>query len=86
MSDTPGHIHALSAAMAMTPGTSATTSLDVMLGSAKGAAVAVQAPKGSGINLGALCCTHSTRHGILFPFSLCATLCCFSPDRLRCAV
>ena len=86
MSDTPRHTHALSVAAAMTLGMSVTVSSDIMPGSAEGVAVAVQAPKGSGINLGALCCTHSTRHGILFPFSLCATLCCFSPDRLRCAV
>ena len=32
------------------------------------------------------CCTHSARHGILFPFPFRASLCCFSPDRLRCAV
>ena len=41
MLDTPGHIHASSVAAAMTPGMSATVSLDVMLGSAKGAAAAV---------------------------------------------
>ena len=32
------------------------------------------------------CCTRSARHGILFPFPLRTTLCCFSPDRLRYAV
>ena len=26
------------------------------------------------------CCTHSTHHGILFPFSVCTTLRCSSPD------
>ena len=33
-----------------------------------------------------ICCTHSTCHGILFPFSLHSTLCRFSPDHLRCTV
>ena len=32
------------------------------------------------------CCTHSARHGILFPFSLRATLCRFSPNCLHCAL
>ena len=54
MLDTPRHIHASSAAAAMMPGTSVTTSSDVMPGSAKGVAAAVRAPKGSGINLGTL--------------------------------
>ena len=32
------------------------------------------------------CCTHSARHGILFPFPFHATLCHFSPNHLRHAV
>ena len=32
------------------------------------------------------CCTCSARHGILFPFPFHATLCHFSPNRLRHAV
>ena len=54
MSDTPRHTHALSVAAAMTLGMSVTVSSDIMPGSAEGVAVAVQAPKGSGINLGTL--------------------------------
>ena len=30
--------------------------------------------------MGRRCCTRSTHHGILFPFSLCATLCHLSPN------
>ena len=35
---------------------------------------------------GIKCCTRSTCHGILFPFSFHTTLCCFSPNCLCCAV
>ena len=33
-----------------------------------------------------MCCTHSTCHGILFPFPLRTTLCHCTPNHVRCSV